>query len=121
MSIVSIRGAHTVVNNERCEMLQATEEMLRAMIEENKIALEEIIHIHFTATKDLDAVYPAVAARQMGITKAALMCFQEMHVEGALKKCIRADMLVEKQGLNRDNASHQYLGGAKVLRPDLAK
>ena len=121
MSIVSIRGAITVENNDKTEMLEATKEMIQAIIEENKIALEEIIQIHFTATKDLDAVYPAVAAREIGIVEASLMCFQEMYVQNSLKMCIRVEMQVEKEGLTRQNVQHQYLRGAKNLRPDLTK
>lgn len=121
VSIVSIRGAITVENNDRAEMLEATKELLTAAIKENQIEYDEIIAIHFTATKDLDAVYPAIAAREIGIVEAALMCFQEMYVQNSLKMCIRMEMQVEKDELTRKNAKHQYLRGAKVLRPDLAK
>ena len=121
VSMVSIRGAITVENNDRVEMLEATKELLTAVIKENHIKLDEIIAIHFTATKDLDAVYPAVAAREIGIVEASLMCFQEMYVQNSLSMCIRIEMQVEKDGLTRKNAIHQYLRGAKVLRPDLAK
>ncbi len=119
--MVGIRGAITVDNNVRTEMLERTKEILTAIIEANQIEMSEIIAIHFTATKDLDAVYPAVAAREIGIVEAALMCFQEMYVQKSLKMCIRVEMQVEKEGLTRQNAQHQYLRGAKVLRPDLAK
>lgn len=121
MSIVSIRGAITVEHNDRIEMLEATKEMLQAIITDNQINLDEIIQIHFTATKDLDAVYPAVAARELGIVTSSLMCFQEMYVQNALPKCIRVEMQVEKDGLTRQNVKHQYLREAKRLRPDLAK
>ncbi len=121
MSIVSIRGAITVEHNDKVEMLEATKELLTAIIEANQINLDEISAIYFTATKDLDAVYPAVAAREIGIVESALMCFQEMYVQNSLKMCIRIAMQVEKDELTRKNAKHQYLKGAKVLRPDLAK
>lgn len=121
MSMVSIRGAITVDNNNRAEMLERTKEILTAIMEANQIDMAEIIAIHFTATKDLDAVYPAVAAREIGIVEAALMCFQEMYVQNSLKMCIRVEMQVEKEGLTRQNVQHQYLRGAKNLRPDLTK
>jgi len=121
MSLVSIRGAITVINNNKEEILEATETMLTAIIENNHIQIENIIQIHFSATKDLDAVYPAVAARRLNITEAALMCFQELYVVGALEKCIRVDVLVEQEGLSRHNVKHQYLREAKRLRPDLVK
>ena len=91
------------------------------MLKRNNIDLSHIIQIHFTATKDLDAVYPAVAARMLNITEAALMCFQEMYVEGSLEMCIRCDLLVEEEHLNRQNIKHCYLKKAAGLRPDLVK
>lgn len=121
MRTVSIRGAITVEENTRKAILDATQMMLEAIIKANNIAIEDIIQIHFSATKDLDAVYPAVAAREIGITSAALMCFQEMYVVGSLEKCVRVDVLVEQDGLTRDNVKHQYLKGAQRLRPDLVK
>lgn len=121
MSLVSIRGAITVTNNNKEEILEATEIMLQALLEENQIQIENIIHIHFSATKDLDTVYPAVAARKLNITEAALMCFQELYVVGSLEKCIRAEVLVNQEGLSRHNIKHQYLREAKRLRPDLVK
>lgn len=121
MSLVSIRGAITVTNNSKEEILEATEMMLQAIIENNHIQIEDIIQIHFSGTKDLDAIYPAVAARKLNITEASLMCFQEFYVVGSLEKCIRVDLLAEKEGLSRENVKHQYLRGAKCLRPDLVK
>ena len=121
MKTVSIRGAITVQKNTREAILEATQMMLEAIINENALEIEHIVQIHFSATKDLDAVYPAVAARAMGITSAALMCFQEMYVVGSLEKCIRVDVLVEQDGLTRENVKHQYLKEAQRLRPDLAK
>lgn len=121
MGLVSIRGAITTLENTKEAMLEATEEVLQAILIENKIDIEHIISIHFTATKDLDAVYPAVAARTLGITKASLMCFQELYIEGSLERCIRLEVLVEQEGLTRESIKHQYLREARRLRPDLAK
>lgn len=121
MGLVSIRGAITVENNNKEEILEATQIMLEAILRENRMDIDNIIQIHFSATKDLDTVYPAVAARNLKITEASLMCFQELYVVGALEKCIRADVLVEQEGLTRKNVKHQYLREAKRLRPDLVK
>ena len=121
MSLVSIRGAITVEVNSKEAILEATQLMLEEIIKANQVEQKNIIQIHFSATKDLDAVYPAVAARTIGITSASLMCFQEMYVLGSLEKCIRLDMLIEQEGLNRNNVKHQYLREAKRLRPDLVK
>ncbi len=121
MGLVSIRGAITVLNNHREEILEATEIVLKEILESNLIKIEDIVGIHFSATKDLDAVYPAVAARNLNITEASLMCFQELYVVGSLEKCIRVEVLVDTEGLTRQNVKHCYLREAKQLRPDLVK
>ena len=121
MSAVSIRGAITVEVNSKEAILEATQLMLEEILKANEIKQENIIQMHFSTTKDLDAVYPAVAARAIGITSASLMCFQEMYVVGSLEKCIRVDVLVDQDNLTRNNVKHQYLREAKRLRPDLVK
>lgn len=92
--------------------------MLECIIVKNELELCDIIQIQFTMTKDLDAVYPAVAAREIGITEAALMCTQELYVVGSLKKCIRCAVLCDVNKKQKQ-ANHIYLQNAKVLRPDL--
>lgn len=122
MITIAIRGATTVAHNEKASILEATEELLLSIIKENKIGLEEISSILFTATKDLTKVYPAVAAREIGITNAALMCVQEMYVEGSLEMCVR--VMVEIQRKSEDiglHTKHIYLHGAAKLRPDLTQ
>ena len=119
MSLVSIRGAITAEENTREAILEATKEMLEAILKNNKLNYEELIQLHFSCTKDLDAAYPAVAARQLGITDATLMCFQEMYVVNSLNQCIRVDILVNAPHLNKSNIKHQYLRRAVRLRPDL--
>lgn len=119
MSIISIRGAITTEHNSKEEILEASKEMLEAIIDANQLKTDDIIQILFTATRDLDAVYPAVAARAIGITSAALMCAQEMYVEGSLTQCIRVAVLVDTQALHKNNIKHQYLRKARVLRADL--
>ena len=121
MQAVSIRGAITVNQNSKEAILEATQLMLEEILKANEIEQKNIIQIHFSATKDLDAVYPAVAARNIGNTSASLMRFQEMYVVGSLEKCIRVDVLVEQEGITRDHVKHQYLREAKRLRPDLVK
>ena len=78
MNIVAIRGAITTENTKEA-MLEASQELLEAVLTANQIDKKDIIQITFTCTKDLDTVYPAVAARNLGITEAALMCMQEMY------------------------------------------
>ena len=91
--MICIRGAITVEENSKREILENTKKMLFAIIERNELKIEDIIQIQFTMTKDLDAVYPAVAAREIGITDAALMCMQELYVQDSLEKCIRCAVL----------------------------
>ncbi len=111
--MICIRGAITVEQNDKQQILQATKNMLQNIIE-----LSDIIQIQFTMTKDLDAVYPAVAAREMGITETALMCMQELYVKGSLEKCIRCAVLYDTDKKQKETI-HVYLEKAKILRPDL--
>lgn len=117
--LINVRGAITCENTKE-DILEKTEEMLVKIIEENNLKIEDITAVLFTATKDLDKVYPAVAARKIGITRAALMCMQEMYVEGSLEKCVRV-MVTAESDKTQLQANHIYLGGAKKLRPDLKK
>lgn len=113
-----IRGAITAEYNTKEEILEKTETLLNQMIQVNHLKPEEIVSILFTATKDLDQAYPAVAARKMGITEAALLCFQEMYVENSLSMCIRV-CIVTQSDQNQKQANHVYLEKAVQLRPDL--
>ena len=116
--MVAIRGANSVEANTKEAILEATEIMLKAVIEQNNLKDEDMMSIFFSATKDLDAVYPAVAARKLGITNASLLCLQEMSVEGSLKMCVRLLMHVDSDLLQKD-VQHVYLGESVNLRPDL--
>lgn len=119
MAVRGIRGAITVENNDVTEIISETKILLQEIINENNITLEDMASIIFTATKELDAAFPAVAARYLGIVDVALMCMKEIDVPGSLEKCIR--VLVH---INTDKTAsqikHVYLKGAKVLRPDIA-
>ncbi len=118
--ITAVRGATTVKMNDKEMIYEASAEMMKEIIERNNIDKDDIVSIVFTATSDLDKAYPAVAVRQMGITEAALMCVQEMNVEGSLRKCIRV-MVTLEGNYDRKNINHAYLRGAVGLRPDLKK
>lgn len=117
---VAIRGATTVDENDKEMIYSATEEMMRELLELNAVKIEDVVSIVFTATNDLDKAYPAVAVRKMGITDVALMCVQELYVEGSLRKCIRVMVTVEGD-YKRDALKHIYLRNAVGLRPDLKK
>ncbi len=112
-----IRGAITVDTNTREAILQAAAELLSQMVAANDVRPEEVASIFFTTTRDLNADFPALAARQMGWNDVALLCAHEMDVPGSLAMCLRILLQVntEKQA---DEIVHVYLRGARVLRPD---
>lgn len=114
----AIRGAITVQNNDAEEILQATKELLEAIIASNNINEEDVIDIIFTLTPDLNAVFPARAAREIGFTDIPLMCMSEIPVNGALEKCVRI-LLTLNTEKSRSEIRHIYLKDAKTLRPDL--
>lgn len=121
VSIVSIRGATTVENNNKSDIIKATEELLLKIIEENNLIKENVISIIFSSTKDLDSEYPAKAARLLGYTQCGLMCFAEMDVKGSIEKCIRVLILYQGPDLKQSDIKHIYLKDAKSLRPDLSE
>jgi chorismate mutase len=115
-----IRGATTVDTNSREAILAATRELLEEMIRANEIATEDVASAYFTTTPDLNAEFPAVAARNgFGWSNVALMCGHEMSVPGSLAMCLRILLHVNTER-TQDEISHIYLRGATALRPDLA-
>lgn len=114
-----IRGATTCEANTREAILAATRELLEVLIERNGIRPDDIASAIFTTTTDLDAEFPAVAARAIGWTDTALLCGHEMHVPGSLRSCIRVLILWNTER-RADEVVHVYINGAKNLRPDRA-
>jgi chorismate mutase len=117
MSLRAIRGAITAPNNSRTAILEVTRELLQSIIEANSLRASDVIAATFSVTPDLDQAYPAEAARGIGWTDAALMCVQEMRVEGALSNCIRVRVLWETDQ-PQAAVTHSYLRGAAILRTD---
>ncbi|WP_323373269.1 chorismate mutase [Anaeropeptidivorans aminofermentans] len=116
----SIRGAISAEENTKENILENTKLLLEEIIKENNLNTEDIISILFTCTKDLTKVYPAVAARGLGIVNAALMCCDELYIEGSMNMCIRV-MVNADINVKQSEVQHIYLKEAKKLRPDLAK
>ena len=114
-----IRGATTVPTNDREEILRAAAELLEQMVSLNEIDRDHVASIIFTTTMDLNAEFPAVAARELGWTDVALECLHEMNVPGSLQRCLRVLMHVNTSRAPGELV-HVYLRGARVLRPDLA-
>ncbi len=112
-----VRGATTVKANTREAILEATAELLQAMAEANGLDSEDIASAFFTSSPDLNAEFPALAARQMGWTDVALLCGHEMQVPGSLSMCLRILLHVNTEK-KASEIVHVYLHGARVLRPD---
>ncbi|MGI6307141.1 MAG: chorismate mutase [Dethiobacteria bacterium] len=113
-----IRGAVDVSANDAREILQATKELLQKMQQKNSLEKENIAAVVFSMTKDLNAVFPAQAARELGWKYVPLFCTEEIDVPGALPRCIRVLMLVNSS-MRPEEIRHVYLGGAAALRKDL--
>lgn len=114
-----IRGATTVAENSAEAILAATRELLALLIERNRLEIDEITSIFFTVTDDLDAVHPALAARQLGWIETPLLCAREIPVPDSLPRCIRVLLHVNTE-LAPNQLQHLYLRDAIVLRPEFA-
>lgn len=113
-----VRGATTVDVNEREEILKGTRQLLALMIRRNDIEAEDVCSAIFTVTKDIDAEFPALAARQLGWLNVPLLCGYEISVEGSLKLCIRV-LLHWNTTKTAAEIQHVYMRQAERLRPDL--
>lgn len=114
-----VRGAITVPSNSREEILSATRRLLALMIRLNGIQADDVASAMFTTTHDIDAEFPALAARQLGWLDAALLCGNEMAVPGSLPRCIRI-LIHWNTAKTQQEIQHVYLGEAVRLRPDKA-
>jgi len=110
-----IRGATVVTSNTREAILEAGDELLQKMIEANAVEKESIASVFFTTTPDLDAEFPAAAARRQGWTDIPLLGMQEMNVPGSLSKCLRV-LIMFNTDKQPDQIVHVYLRGTEVLR-----
>ncbi|QDV70916.1 Chorismate mutase AroH [Rosistilla carotiformis] len=115
-----VRGAITVDENSKSQILLATRQMLALMMRQNDIQATDLASAIFTVTKDLDAEFPALAARQLGWIDVPLMCGYEISVSGSLPRCIRV-LLHWNTDVPQDKIHHVYLRDAASLRPDLCK
>jgi chorismate mutase len=112
-----VRGATTASENTAEAILEATREMLYLIVRANDMRPEDVASAYFTTTVDLDATYPALAARQLGWYEAALLCGHEMQVPGGLPRCIRV-LVHWNTRRSAKEILHVYLRDAKSLRPD---
>lgn len=115
MSIRGIRGATSVANNKKEEIITATRELLSEIAKRNELKIDEIASVVFTTTVDLNAEFPAVAARELGWNGTPLLCTKEIDVPGSLPKCIRVLLLVNCDK-EQNEMKHVYLREAVNLR-----
>jgi len=118
MRLIALRGANTVTENDASAILEATSELMHEILERNALTAEDLVSCIFTLTPDLDAAFPAVAAREMGLSAVPLLCAREIPVPGALPKVIR--VLIHAYVQDGRRAEHVYLRDAVALRPDRA-
>jgi chorismate mutase len=120
MACRGVRGATTVENDTREEILAATRQLLALMIRINGIEAADVGSVIFSTTVDLNAEFPALAARQLGWVDTALLCTHELDVPGSLRKCIRVlvHWNTEKPA---SELHHVYIRDAVRLRPDLSR
>ena len=114
-----VRGATTTPENTQEAILSSTRELLEQIAGENDIHPDDVASVMFTVSPDLDAEYPALAARQMGWNQVPLMCAQEINKPGALPRAIRV-LMHWNTAVPQSEIIHVYIQGAEVLRPDQA-
>jgi len=117
MRLFALRGANSVESNTRESILSATEALMQELLERNALTAEQLVSCLFTVTEDLDAEFPAVAARDIGLNRVPLMCAREVPVPGSLPRVIRT--LVHYYAAEDHQPRHVYLGETRVLRADL--
>ena len=115
--LFAVRGAAQAEANEPAAILSATEELMRGLIERNRLEPEAMVSCLFTTTEDLDAEFPAVAARDLGLTMVPLMCCREIPVPGSMPRVIR--VMLHFYAPADHEPAHVYVGEAQKLRTDL--
>lgn len=117
LRLFALRGANTVQDNQAEAIVAATDELMCALMERNELRAEDLVSCIFTLTDDLDAEFPAVAARRMGLHHVPLLCSREIPVPGSMPRVIR--VLVHYYASEQHTPAHVYLHGARTLRSDL--
>jgi len=115
--LYALRGAISVSRNDAQEILAATTELMQTLMQRNALSPGQIVSCIFTATEDLDAEFPAVAARAIGFERVPLLCAREIPVPGSMPRVIR--VLIHYHAEQGHEPAHVYLGEAAALRADL--
>lgn len=117
MRLFAVRGAVQAAENEASAIVAATTELMQELLERNELAPEAMVSCLFTTTEDLDAEFPAVAAREIGLAAVPLLCCREIPVPGSMQRVIRA--MVHYYAPAAHEPAHAYLGETRKLRSDL--
>jgi chorismate mutase len=117
MRLFALRGAISVTRNDAEDILQATSELMEAIMQRNSLTPQAVVSCIFTATNDLNAEFPAVAARALGFERVPLLCAQEIPVPRSMPRVIR--VLIHYYAEDDHRPAHVYLGDAGTLRADL--
>ncbi|MDJ0343167.1 chorismate mutase [Streptomyces sp. H10-C2] len=120
MAVRAVRGAVQLERDEAEHMRGQVSELLTALLDRNRLEVDDLISVIFTATPDLHSDFPAVAARKLGIVDVPLVCAQELDIEGAMPRVVRILAHIETT-LPRSEIAHVYLGAAAALRKDIAQ
>ena len=120
MAVRAVRGAVQISGNDRDEILAGTTELVTEVMDRNELSTNDVISVLFTATPDLTAEFPALAARKLGFQEVPLLCASEIDVPGAMPRVVRLMMHVETTK-PRSALQHVYLRGATALRLDIAQ
>jgi chorismate mutase len=117
MRLFALRGANTVESNDAQAIVEATDALMRELMSRNALEPDAMVSCIFTLTDDLDAEFPAVAARNLGLSRVPLLCTREIPVPGSLPRVIR--VMVHYYASDEHESRHVYLGDARSLRADL--
>ena len=117
MRLFALRGAISVERNDAQDILEATSRLMREIMQRNALGPESVVSCIFTATRDLNAEFPADAARAVGIEREPLLCAQEIPVPGSMPKVIR--VLIHYYAAEEHSPEHVYLRDTRALREDL--
>jgi chorismate mutase len=120
VAVRAIRGAVQVGGNERADILDGTTELVTEVMTRNGLVTDDVISVLFTATPDLTAEFPALAARKIGFHDVPLLCASEIDVPTAMPRVVRLLMHIETSR-PRSELEHVYLRGAAALRLDIAQ
>ena len=114
----ALRGATTLADDEADHLSERVQTLVSEMLERNGVAKEDLVSILFTATDDIHSMFPATAARLIGLGDVPLICARELDIAGGTPRCIRVLMHLETDR-SRQELHHVYLEGARNLRDDL--